>query len=105
MHSILVITGGIALLLLFVAAGRLIGGGDRRPMSRAALYFLPVWFVCAAVNMYVGVTQAGFSVAQELPFFALVFGVPSAAAFVAYRLWTRRTNEQRPSSAERPGED
>ena len=77
MHSIMMIGGGVLLLGIFVLSGRLLGG-NRHAMARAALAFVPVWLVISGINMYIGVTQAGYTVAQEVPFFVLVFGVPAA---------------------------
>jgi len=34
----------------------------------------------AAVNMWLGVSRAGYSVREELPIFLLIFGLPAAAA-------------------------
>jgi hypothetical protein len=48
------------------------------------LAFLPIWFVTAAVNMWVGVRRAGYSVTEEAPVFALVFAVPAAVALLAW---------------------
>jgi hypothetical protein len=84
MHTILVITGGLVLLLIAILLGRWIGGPGS--MAAAALYFLPVWLVCALINMWVGVSHAGYSVAQEAPIAAVVFAVPAA---VAVFLWWR----------------
>jgi hypothetical protein len=44
--------------------------------------FIPLWFIGAGINMWLGVTKAGYSVAEETPFFLLVFGVPAAVAVV-----------------------
>jgi hypothetical protein len=41
-----------------------------------------LWFVIAGANMWVGVAKAGYSVADELPILALIFGVPAAVAIV-----------------------
>jgi hypothetical protein len=41
-----------------------------------------VWLVIAAANMWIGVAKAGYSVAAELPIFALIFGVPAAVALL-----------------------
>lgn len=78
MHSAMVICGGFLLLAATVALGRF---GGISPM-RAALLFIPVWFVGAAINMYIGVAYAGYTVTQELPIFVAVFGVPAVAALV-----------------------
>jgi hypothetical protein len=39
-----------------------------------------VWLAIAAVNMWLGVAKAGYSVSVEFPIFALIFAVPAAAA-------------------------
>ena len=41
-----------------------------------------LWFIIAGVNMWVGVARAGYSVAEELPIFLLIFGVPAAVAIL-----------------------
>lgn len=76
MHTIMVMGGGLVLLALFAVLGRVMGLG----FARAALWFIPVWLACAAYNMWVGVSRAGYSVADELPIFLLVFAVPAAIA-------------------------
>ena len=48
----------------------------------ATLTFVAVWFVVAAVNMWLGVTRAGYSLADELPIFLLIFVAPVALAGV-----------------------
>jgi hypothetical protein len=84
MHTVLVIGAGLLLLGLCALVGRLIGSSGA--LGTAALVFLPLWFVGAAVNMYVGVKKAGYSVADEAPVFLLVFAIPAAVALL---LWWR----------------
>lgn len=85
MHTILVIALGLALLGLFALVGRIVGGTSG--FAAATLVFLPLWLAGAGVNMYIGVTRAGYSVAAEAPIFLIVFGIPAAAAlFVRRRL-------------------
>jgi hypothetical protein len=84
MHTVLVIGAGLLLLGLCALVGRVIGGSGA--IGTAALVFLPLWFIGAAVNMYVGVWKAGYSVADEAPVFLLVFAVPAAVALL---LWWR----------------
>ena len=38
----------------------------------------------ALVNMWIGVSRAGYSVAEELPIFLLIFALPAAAAGFAW---------------------
>ena len=80
MHTIMVMGGGFVLLALFLLAGRVLGGGSATALSTAAMWFVPAWFVGAGINMAVGVIEAGYSVAEELPIFLLVFAVPAAVA-------------------------
>ena len=84
-HTLKVIGGGFALLLLCILVSRLLGGVNQPLiMARAALAFIPLWFVGAGINMWFGVTKAGYSVKEELPFFFIVFLIPAAAAFLLY---------------------
>ena len=53
-------------------------------LGTAALWFVPAWFVGAGINMAVGVIEAGYSVAEELPIFLLVFAVPAAVAGIVW---------------------
>jgi len=81
MRTALIILGGFVLLAVFVLAARLAGGeaADKATVI-AAQVFIPVWLALAGVNMWVGVTKAGFTVAQELPILLLIFALPAAAA-------------------------
>lgn len=79
MHMVMVIGGGVLLLAIFCLFGRLWGQGWA-DAGQGALWFIPVWAAVAAVNMWVGVTRAGYTVAQEAPILAVVFLVPAALA-------------------------
>ena len=41
---------------------------------------LSLWLAVTAANVWVGVSRAGYSVADELPILLLLFAVPAAAA-------------------------
>jgi hypothetical protein len=85
MRTAIIILGGLALLGLFALGGWRFGGGSRG-IAAAAVGFVVIWLVVAAANMWVGVTRAGYSVAEELPIFAVIFVVPAAvAAFVWWK--------------------
>jgi len=83
MHTVMVIGGGLALLGL----AALVGKSTRLGAGKALLWFIPVWLACAAINMWIGVSRAGYSIAQELPIFLLVFAAPTIAALLLY--WRR----------------
>lgn len=86
MHSVMVIGGGLALLAVFMLVGRQLGGGGAASAATAAAWFIPVWLFAAAINLWIGVSRAGYTVAEELPIGLVVFGVPAA---VAAAMWWR----------------
>lgn len=49
-------------------------------MLWATVAFVVLWFLIAGVNLIIGVTKAGYSFAEELPIFFLIFLVPSLVA-------------------------
>ena len=53
-------------------------------LAKGAIAFLPLWLLGSGVNMYLGVKNAGYTVAEELPVAAGVFGGP---ALIALGLW------------------
>lgn len=56
-------------------------------MATAARIFIPIWFAAALINMWIGVSRAGYSVAEELPILLVIFAVPAAVAlFVWWKL-------------------
>ncbi len=76
MHTLMVIGGGFVLLAAFAVAARL----GNFSLSSAALGFVPVWFLASVYNLYVGVSTAGYTVAEEMPILVVVFAVPAVAA-------------------------
>jgi len=80
MRTLVIIGMGFALLGLCIGAGWLAGGPVK--MKTAALVFIGLWFIAAAVNMYVGVARAGYSFMEELPIFLLIFGLPAITAAI-----------------------
>jgi hypothetical protein len=87
LHTVKVIAGGLALLVVCLIASRFVGGANQSlALGRAALVFIALWFVGAGINMWIGVSKAGYSVGDELPVFFMVFGVPALIALV---IWWR----------------
>lgn len=78
----MVIGCGLVLLGVFLAFGSLWGGAGS-DISLAVKMFIPVWLVVSLVNMWVGVTKAGYSVRDEFPILSIVFLVPAAVASLA----------------------
>jgi hypothetical protein len=79
MRTIAIIAVGLFILALFAFGGWRLGGGAQS-MVIAAKIFIPIWLVVAAINMWIGVSRAGYSVGEELPIFAVIFIVPASVA-------------------------
>jgi hypothetical protein len=84
MRTALIILGGFVLLGIMLLVGRWLGGDSGKSMVVAAQIFIPIWLAAAGLNMWVGVAKAGYSVAEELPIFLLIFALPAAAAAFAW---------------------
>jgi len=82
----MVIGGGLVLLGIFVLFGWL-WGASAAGMALAAKVFVPAWLAISLINMWVGVTHAGYTVRQEAPILVLVFLLPAVVAgIVAWQL-------------------
>jgi hypothetical protein len=87
MHTVKVIAAGIALLAFCLLVARWVGGPAPLVLARGAKVFIPLWLIGAGINMWAGVSKAGYSVAEETPTFFIVFAVPAAIAlFVLWRV-------------------
>ncbi|MGQ0546233.1 MAG: hypothetical protein ACT4P3_12995 [Betaproteobacteria bacterium] len=80
MRTGLVLLSGFLFLAASLIVGKLFASNYPAATTAATVLFLVVWLVVAAFNMWVGVARAGYSVAAELPIFALIFAVPAIAA-------------------------
>jgi hypothetical protein len=89
MHTLKVITAGFLVLTICLLAGRWLGATPAAGMTTAVKVFVPLWFLAAAVNLWVGVKRAGYSVAEEAPVFGIVFAVPVAFALLMWWIATR----------------
>jgi hypothetical protein len=85
MRTAIIIVGGLVLLGLFALVGWRVGGGPQSAATAAKL-FIPIWLAIALINMWLGVSRAGYSVAEELPIMLVIFAIPAAAAAL---LWWR----------------
>ena len=86
MHTLKVIFGGILLLGVCLLVGRWIGGAATTVDATTIKYFLVLWLAATLVNMWVGVSKAGYSIKDEAPIALLVFAVPAIVAIV---IWWR----------------
>lgn len=83
MRTAIIIAVGVLALALFVLLPRIAG----RPewSAAGAKIFIALWLAAALLNMWIGVSRAGYTVLEELPIFLLIFAIPAALA--AYVWW------------------
>lgn len=80
MRTGLFLLSGFLLLAASLIVGKLFSANYPAGTTVATILFVALWLVVAGANMWVGVAKAGYSVAAELPIFALIFLVPAAGA-------------------------
>jgi len=86
MHTVLVIVGGVVLLGVFALFGKL-WGDTASAMALAAKVFIPFWLVVSVVNLWIGVSRAGYTVRDEAPILLAIFAIPAViAAVLIWRL-------------------
>jgi hypothetical protein len=73
---------GFLLLAACLILGKLFTANYPAATTLATVAYVVLWLVIAAFNMWTGVAKAGYSFAEELPVFALIFLVPAAAAIL-----------------------
>ena len=83
MRTVIIIAAGLVIAAVFVLAGRLLGRGPET-MALGAKLFIALWFIAAAINMWMGVAKAGYTFMEELPIFLVIFAVPAAAAGIVW---------------------
>ena len=80
MHTVIVIGSGLFLLGFMLLTGNWSSFG----VAKAALIFIPTWLALSLVNLWLGVSRAGYSVAEEIPILLVVFALPAALAIIAW---------------------
>ena len=82
MRTPLFLLAGFLLLAAALILGRLFSSNYPGATWVATVAFVALWLIIAAANMWIGVAKAGYSAAEELPIFLLIFAVPAALAIV-----------------------
>ena len=80
MRTPLFLLAGFLLLAAALLLGRLFSSTYPGATLTATITYVALWLIIAGINMWVGVAKAGYSVAEELPIFLLIFAVPAAVA-------------------------
>jgi hypothetical protein len=79
-RTLLFLVAGLLLLAAFLLLAKLFSPNYPDATRLATIAYVALWFIIAGANMWVGVARAGYSVAEELPIFLLILGVPAAVA-------------------------
>jgi len=82
MRTGLFLLAGFLLLAAALILAKLFSENYPAAATIATVAFALIWLALAGFNMWTGVARAGYSVAAELPIFALIFGVPVVVAIV-----------------------
>lgn len=82
MRTVLFLVAGILLLAGVLLLGKLFSANYPGATLAATLAFVALWLAVSGVNMWIGVAKAGYSVAEELPIFLFIFGLPALAAIL-----------------------
>lgn len=82
MRTGLFLLAGFLLLAAAFILAKLFSENYPAATTIATVAFALLWLALAGSNMWTGVAKAGYSVAAELPIFALIFGVPVAVALL-----------------------
>jgi hypothetical protein len=80
MRTALFLASGLLLMASLLILARLFSQHLPSAPNWALALGLSVWLVVTGANTWIGVSKAGYSLAEELPILLLLFVVPVAAA-------------------------
>jgi len=83
MRTALFLISGLLLMASLLIAARLFAEHLPSAPNWALGIGLAAWLAITGTNMWIGVSKAGYSPADELPILLLLFAVPAAAAGLA----------------------
>lgn len=85
MRTAIIILGGIVSWAVCIGLARRFGKPGGAAVEDTTLAFITVWFLATATSLWASVAKAGYTLREELPIAALIFGVPAAIAFLVRR--------------------
>ena len=77
MRTLLFLLAGFLLVGASFILGKLFLESYPGASTWATRLFIVVWLALAAANLTAGVARAGYTIAEELPIFLLIFGLPA----------------------------
>ena len=82
MRTLLFLVVGFLLLAVCALLGRLFSAHYPNATYTATVAFILIWLGVSAANLWVGVSKGGYTFADELPIFLVIFAVPTIVAIV-----------------------
>ena len=80
MRTAIIITVGFMLWTACLGVAKLLASLHTSSLITATVACVVIWFVAAAADRWIGVSQAGYACREVLPVFLLIFSLPSAMA-------------------------
>jgi hypothetical protein len=80
MRTVLLLSSGLFLMASFLIAAKLFSEHYPAAPNWGIAIGLAIWLTIAATNMWIGVSKAGYAVADEFPILLLLLAVPAAVA-------------------------
>ena len=82
MHTLIVVSGGFALLIGSLLLGH--AWGDGLPGILVGVkFFIPIWLICSGINMWIGIHH-GYSLREEFPIFLGISALPITIASLTW---------------------
>ena len=85
LRSLSITVLGFLFWAVCMLTGRILSTDKNIRRKRATYSFIFLWFLLAAMNMWIGVGRAGYSIAEELPIFLMIFLGPTLPALFINR--------------------
>ena len=82
MRTAIIILAGIVLWGVCIGVAKLAANLNASSTTIATAAFVVLWFIAAAVNLWIGVAKAGYPFMEELPIFLVIFLLPCVVAVV-----------------------
>ena len=80
MRTLIFILIGLSLVAAHLGFIKVFGYWTDAAKTLTLAIFSSVWLLVSGWNMYVGITDAGYSFTEELPIFLLIFLLPTTLA-------------------------
>ncbi|MGB0204963.1 MAG: hypothetical protein ACPF9K_07920 [Neptuniibacter sp.] len=81
MRTLIFIAIGVGSWACFYLAMRFTGSSSCKSVNLFPTSFAVIWFIVAGINLWIGVSEAGYTFLEELPIFLVIYLPVVALAF------------------------